>query len=135
MKTKFTSSVLTLHQQRFIVAPKKTKHETKKQCPEHEQKIGELTDTLQRLQAEFDNYRKRIDQDSELLRKRASENIIKDLLPIIDDFERALHQKDHTPFAHGIELVYARVIQLLEDKGVKAIETNGVFDPTVHEAL
>jgi len=102
-----------------------------------ERQLDELTDTLQRLQAEFENYKKRIARDSIMMMKCANEELIKALLPVIDNFELALknaNQKDE--FYKGMELIYSQIKELLENNGLKHIQCKGVkFDPYYHEAL
>ena len=98
----------------------------------------ELIDTLQRIKAEFDNYRKRAARDQESLVARAGERIVKDLLPVLDDLERALeaaHAHEEAKLEEGVELVHRQLEQLLAREGLAPIETDGRFDPHVHEAL
>ena len=98
----------------------------------------ELIDTLQRLQADFDNYRKRAARDQESLVARAGERIVKELLPILDDLERALEaaeQHEEAKLEDGVQLVHRQLEQLLEKEGLALVETDGQFDPHVHEAL
>jgi len=98
----------------------------------------ELIDTLQRLQADFDNYRKRAARDQESLVARAGERIVKELLPILDDLERALEaaeQHEEAKLEDGVRLVHRQLEQLLEKEGLALVETEGRFDPHVHEAL
>jgi len=98
----------------------------------------ELIDTLQRLQADFDNYRKRAARDQESLVARAGERIVKELLPILDDLERALEAVDsheEAKLEDGVQLVHRQLEQLLEKEGLALVETDGKFDPHVHEAL
>jgi molecular chaperone GrpE len=98
----------------------------------------ELIDTLQRLQADFDNYRKRAARDQDSLVARAGERIVKELLPILDDLERALEaavQHEEAKLEDGVKLVYRQLEQLLEKEGVAPVETDGQFDPHVQEAL
>jgi molecular chaperone GrpE len=98
----------------------------------------ELIDTLQRLQADFDNYRKRAARDQESLVARAGERIVKELLPILDDLERALEaveSHEEAKLEDGVQLVYRQLEQLLEKEGLALVETDGKFDPHVHEAL
>src|SRR6266508_4559120 len=93
----------------------------------------ELIDTLQRVKAEFDNYRKRAARDQESLVARAGERIVKELLPILDDLERALEaaeSHEEAKLEEGVKLV-----QLLEREGLAPVATEGKFDPNVHEAL
>jgi molecular chaperone GrpE len=98
----------------------------------------ELIDTLQRLQADFDNYRKRAARDQEALVARAGERIVKELLPVLDDLERALEaaeQHEEAKMEEGVKLVHRQLEQLLAKEGLAPVETDGKFDPHVHEAL
>jgi len=98
----------------------------------------ELIDTLQRLQADFDNYRKRAMRDQEALVARAGERIVKELLPVLDDLERALEaveSHEEAELEEGVKLVHRHLEQLLEREGLAPVETDGKFDPHVHEAL
>jgi molecular chaperone GrpE len=98
----------------------------------------ELITTLQRLQADFDNYRKRAARDQESLVARAGERIVKELLPILDDLERVLEaaeQHEEAKLEDGVKLVHRQLEQLLEKEGLAPVETDGQFDPHVHEAL
>ena len=98
----------------------------------------ELIDTLQRLQADFDNYRKRAARDQESLVARAGERIVKELLPVLDDLERALEaveSHEEAELEDGVKLVHRQLEQLLEKEGLALVETDGKFDPHVHEAL
>jgi molecular chaperone GrpE len=98
----------------------------------------ELIDTLQHLQADFDNYRKRAARDQESLVARSGERIVKELLPILDDLERALEAADsheEAKLEDGVKLVHRQLEQLLEKEGLAEVETDGMFDPHVHEAL
>ncbi|HEY6673740.1 MAG TPA: nucleotide exchange factor GrpE [Rubrobacteraceae bacterium] len=98
----------------------------------------ELVDRLQRLQAEFENYRKRAARDQQSLVARAHERLVKELLPVLDDLERALeaaseHQEGKVE--EGVRLVQRELQEALGKEGLVEIETNGNFDPHVHEAL
>src|SRR6266540_1861214 len=98
----------------------------------------ELIDTLQRVKAEFDNYRKRAARDQESLVARAGERIVKELLPILDDLERALEaaeSHEEAKLEEGVKLVHRQLEQLLEREGLAPVATEGKFDPNVHEAL
>src|SRR5947208_8358498 len=95
----------------------------------------ELIDTLQRVKAEFDNYRKRAARDQEALVARAGERIVKELLPILDDLERALEaaeSHEEAKLEDGVQLVHRQLEQLLAKEGLAAVETDGRFDPHVH---
>ena len=98
----------------------------------------ELIETLQRVQAEFDNYRKRAARDQESLVARAGERLVKELLPVLDDLERALEaaeSHEEAKLEEGVKLVHRQFEQILEREGLAPIETDGKFDPNVHEAL
>jgi molecular chaperone GrpE len=98
----------------------------------------ELIDTLQRLQADFENYRKRAAREQESLVARAGERIVKELLPVLDDLERALEaaeQHEEAKLEEGVKLVHRQLEQLLAKEGLAPVETDGKFDPHVHEAL
>ena len=98
----------------------------------------ELIDTLQRLQAEFENYRKRAQRDQANLVARAHERLVNELLPVLDDLERALEaaeQHEEAKLEEGVRLVHRALADALQREGLAEIETNGRFDPHVHEAL
>ena len=101
------------------------------------QQLRELTDTLQRLQAEFDNYRKRIDRQAEDIVKHASQDTVNSLLPVVDNFELALKaHKGDDDFHKGMNMIYSQVKDILESRGLKHIECVGKkFDPHLHETL
>jgi molecular chaperone GrpE len=101
-----------------------------------EQQIKELTETLQRLQADFENYKKQIEKRSKETEKIACKNLISELLPVLDSFELALKNKEDKEFTKGIELVYSQLFSVLEKQGLKPIKAKGEkFDPYKHEAL
>lgn len=109
--------------------------------PQHSlTKEAELTADIQRVQAEFINYKNRVESEKALLSQFSKANVIKDLLPVVDDLERAL---SHLPedlkenkWAQGASKVYDRLIKQLEKLGVKEIPAlNQPFDPNLHEAV
>jgi molecular chaperone GrpE len=98
----------------------------------------ELIDTLQRVKAEFDNYRKRAARDQASLVARAHERLVKELLPVLDDLERALgaaEQHEEAKLEDGVRLVHRSLADALSREGLAEINTDGKFDPHVHEAL
>jgi molecular chaperone GrpE len=108
------------------------------QTDELAQERGELVDRLQRLQAEFENYRKRAARDQQALVARAHERLVKELLPVLDDLGRALEaaeQHEEATLEDGVRLVHRQLMDILAREGLTEIETDGVFDPHVHEAL
>lgn len=90
-------------------------------------------DDLRRLQAEFDNYRKRMMREQTALTARATERLVERLLPVLDNFERALA---HGAAVEGVELVFRQLADVLAQEGLEEIPAEGVsFDPSVHEAV
>lgn len=108
-----------------------------KQLAEKEAKIKELTELLQRLQADFENYKKRIEKEKCDLAGYTACRLVSQFLPILDSFELALkNDKDHQKFVKGVELIYSQFYSLLEDLGLKPIEAaDRKFDPYEHEVL
>jgi molecular chaperone GrpE len=95
-------------------------------------------DDLRRLAAEFDNYRKRVARDQEAFAQRAAEGLVKELLPVLDDLERALEaaeQHQEAALEDGVRLVHRSLVDALRRQGLTEIATDGPFDPHVHEAL
>ena len=93
-------------------------------------------DMARRLQADFDNYRKRNQKDMEEFRKFAGEGLVKEILTIVDDMDRALRTtNEDTEFVRGIKGIRQNLIKILEGNGVTEIPTDGKFDPNLHEAL
>ena len=111
-----------------------------KKLIELEKQVAELTDKFLRKAAEFENYKRRTENDQLNLIKYAAESFIIKLLPVIDDFERSLEHidtaKNNDALKEGIKLVYDKLIKVLDDQGVKKIESVGKsFDVHYHEAL
>jgi len=98
-----------------------------------------LQDRLLRTAAEFDNYRKRVDRDRRDQADAATADALADLLPIVDDLERALKAPataDVDSFKKGIELIHQQMLELLRKRGVKPIDAVGTeFDPRYHQAV
>ncbi len=104
------------------------------------QKCADLNDKNLRLMAEFDNYRKRTLKERMDLLKTASENVLVEMLPLVDDFERAMKametSEDIQSVKDGVDLIYSKFIAFLLQNGVKAIPTeNEVFNTDLHEAI
>jgi molecular chaperone GrpE len=103
-----------------------------------EAKAQEHLDDLKRLAAEFENYKKRAAREQASQSARATERLMKELLPIVDDLERALQaaeEHEEAKLEEGVRLVHRQLAAVLEREGLAEIETNGKFDPHVHEAL
>jgi molecular chaperone GrpE len=95
---------------------------------------------LRRVAADFDNYRKRVARDAEMQVARATESLVGELLPVLDNLERALDASEHheeAKVAEGVQMVRQQLVGLLERRGLEPIEAEpgGTFDPHVHEAL
>jgi molecular chaperone GrpE len=107
-----------------------------------ESERDEYLDTLRRVQAEFENYRKRVIKEQTALVDRATEGLLERLLPVLDSFELALKNLDTADsedienVRKGVELVHAELLGVLEKTGLSRIEAEGKpFDPNVHEAV
>jgi molecular chaperone GrpE len=110
-------------------------------------RADEYREHLQRLQAEFDNYRKRTLKEQSRMLELAAEPVIGRLLEVLDDFELALLHAEREPaaegasselerFVKGVELVFAKLVEALRAEGLERIEAEGKpFDPELHEAL
>jgi molecular chaperone GrpE len=98
-----------------------------------EKQLAERTEDLQRVTAEYANYRRRVDRDRALVVDQAAERFAAQLFPIVDDIERA---RDHDELTGGFKLVADRILGLLEGLGVQAFGQAGdPFDPALHEAV
>jgi molecular chaperone GrpE len=98
----------------------------------------EYLDALQRLKAEFDNYRKRVARDQQELAARAHERLVRELVPVLDDLERALEfaaLHEEAQLEDGVRLVHRALADALAKEGLAEIATDGKFDPHTQEAL
>jgi len=105
---------------------------------QQDESAAEVDDRLLRLAADFDNYKKRALRERREYVALANDRLVKELLPILDDLERALQaasEHEEAKLEEGVRLVYRSLEQLLQREGVKEIDTSGQFDPHVHEAL
>jgi molecular chaperone GrpE len=102
-----------------------------------ELKIKELTDMLQRVQADFINYKNRTENEKKQLLEYGNAELIKKLLPVLDTFELALkNSQEPDKFRHGMELLYAQFLDVLKHEGLQKMEVAGKrFDPYKHEVL
>ena len=110
--------------------------------PPHEKRIKELEDELLRSKAEFINYRKRLEEEQVRLLKFCNEDLIKETLPILDNFERAISMDDTnlddevSKFLSGFKMIYCNFVNVLKNYGVIEIDGNNKpFDPVYHEAI
>lgn len=112
--------------------------ELERRLAEAEEKRDEYLNDLKRLAADFENYRKRAVRDQENLVARAHERLVKELLPVLDDLERALQaaaEHEEAKLEEGVRLVHRELRDVLVREGLVEIATDGRFDPHVHEAL
>lgn len=107
------------------------------QLREAEARAAEYKDGWARAQADFQNYKKRLERDNELTYISMKGDIVKKILPVLDDLERALQNRSgDNAWANGIELIARKLQNVLDSEGIKRIEAEGVeFDPNFHEAI
>lgn len=99
--------------------------------------IEDLKNTVKRTQADFMNYKRRTEEESQKMRALANENIIKDFLEVLDSFDRALDQenKSEESFVEGVTLIRKQIFDILKKYHVKEIPTDISFDPNFHDAV
>lgn len=107
------------------------------QLKDAESKLAESVEGWQRSQADFQNYKKRVERDNEMMYASMKSDIVKKMLPVLDDLERALQNRPtDDAWASGIELIARKLQNILDVEGVKRIEAAGAeFDPRFHEAI
>ncbi|KXS41661.1 MULTISPECIES: nucleotide exchange factor GrpE [unclassified Candidatus Frackibacter] len=123
-----------------VEIPKEELDELKEELERSEAEKQNYIDRLQRLQAEFANYKKRVQKEKERLRSNANKEFISGILPVIDNFDRALattdSDQDLADFLDGMEMVSRQLFKALGEEGVETIPTVGEeFDPKLHEAV
>jgi len=115
--------------------------ESGEKIAELEMKLAEITDQLLRKAADFENFRKRMNQDKQNAIEYANQSLLLDIIPVIDDFERAIQSaessKDFAGFLDGVKIIEKQLVSQLESKwGLKRFNSAGeLFDPNIHEAL
>lgn len=111
--------------------------ELRKQLAAQQAECDQLKDQLLRSRAEFDNYRKRMLRDMDQARHNATANLIRILLPVLDNLERALeHAAEDDGLAVGVRMVHKQLTDLFASEGLAPIEARGqAFDPNLHDAL
>jgi molecular chaperone GrpE len=125
--------------------PEAVVDESRRQSPGGNSPLDEVTaerdeflDLLQRERADFENYRKRAAREQERLIAHAHERVVRDLLPVLDDLERALdaaERHEEAQLVEGVKLVEQSLRRVLEKEGLVEIGAEGAFDPHVHEAV
>ncbi len=119
---------------------KSKKSSSQKKLDALQEKYDELNDKYMRLYSEFDNYRKRTAKERIELQKSASSEVILDILPVVDDLERAIQSFEEHQLSEeakkGIELIYSKMVNILHQKGLKEIDAmHQAFDTDFHEAI
>lgn len=102
-----------------------------------EQERTDLVNRLLRLKADFDNYKRRTEAQIETIRATANQNLLTGLLPVIDNFQRAIAAADEdSPYLAGVKMIFEQLMDCLYKEGLTPIEAVGKpFDPTIHEAV
>lgn len=112
------------------------KQDFTKEFKELKREYDDIKDTLQRLQAEFQNFRKRTEDEKSKFVSYATQDMIQKILPVMDNFELALEtKKEDTEFYKGVEMIYAQFKEILFEQGLTPIHAKGKFDPNIHEAV
>ncbi|RME78727.1 nucleotide exchange factor GrpE [Candidatus Woesearchaeota archaeon] len=117
---------------------KEQRENTEKNQEQKASREEELLQDLKRVQADYENYRKRVERDKEEFTKFATKRLVISLIDVLDNFALSLEHKDnHEEFVKGIEMVYAQLLGKLEDEGLKQIpvKEGDPFNPYEHEAL
>ena len=114
----------------------KDKKELTQECEELKEKYKELEEYAKRLKAEYENYREEVAREKRELIKNANEYLILKLIPVLDDFERALNQGEkRDAFYEGVKMIYKKLLNVLEKEGLTKIHVGEKFDPFEHEAV
>jgi molecular chaperone GrpE len=118
-------------------SPEEIIEELKRKLEEKEKEASEYLDIAQRIKAEFENYRKRTEREKAEMIMYGQEQVIVELLPVVDNFERALAAEgDYNALKEGMELIYRQLKKVLDKFEVKEIEAEGeIFDPYKHHAI
>ncbi|MEZ4845678.1 MAG: nucleotide exchange factor GrpE [Bdellovibrionota bacterium] len=112
--------------------------EDQKEKIQTEPNADEYRDRWIRVTADFDNFRKRVQKEKADMIKYGNENLIKELLPVLDNFERAMAAPNsgNDSFAQGVQMIYQQLLMMLERFGVTSESAKGkIFDPNLHEAM
>lgn len=137
-KTEKKSATETVEEKEAVV--EEVQEEVKEEEPTLEEQLAEQKDKFIRLYSEFENYRRRTAKETYEIRMNASESLIKELLPVLDDFERASKSFDTAtemePIKEGVKLIYEKFQKTLASKGLKVMDTDEkIFDAELHECV
>jgi len=109
------------------------------QVADRDRRVEQLTDDLKRLQAEFENYKKRAAKDGTERSKAGAEAVVRDLLAVLDTFDKALEDAEENEYPRqlrkGLEGIHRQLLQTLQRQGLREIGTGAGFDPFEHEAM
>ena len=133
-----TDERVTEEQEQVVEEAEAAEESLEQRLAAAEARAEEHLNDLKRVAAEFENFRKRAARERDELYRLANERLVKELLPVLDDLGRALEaaeQHEEAKLEDGVRLVHRQLAQLLEKEGLAEIETEGKFDPHVHEAL
>ncbi len=112
---------------------------TSDQVADRDRRVEELTDDLKRLQAEFENYKKRVAKEGAERAKAGVEVVVRDLLAVLDTFDKALEDAEENEYPRklraGLEGMHRQFLQTLQRQGLREIDTGTGFDPFEHEAM
>ena len=118
------------------------KHEENKEIEKLKQELNLMNEKVLRLSAETQNFKRRKEEETAVMLKYANEDIVRELLPIVDNFERAIKLDDNdlsdevSKFLSGFKMMYGNIVSILNANEVKEIDADGVtFDPTYHQAV
>src|SRR3989344_4568220 len=107
-----------------------------KELEDYKSKVNEYTNDLKRLQADFENYKKRSEKESALFTQYSNAKLISKFLVILDDFDSCIknmhHSDEHTK---GMTMLHSKIYKILHEEGLQEIEAKGVFDPYKHEVM
>lgn len=115
-----------------------TAEDFEKKIEELQAALDEKDNKLKRLQADFENFRRRTSKEREELANVVTQDLLKSMLPILDNFDRAMaaEQKDNESFQKGVEMIYTQLHETLKNAGLELIDTAGQkFDPNFHQAV
>jgi molecular chaperone GrpE len=117
----------------------KTKKELEEELKEKTELVDQYLDHIKRLKADFENYKKRVEKEKATFIKSAEGGLVRELLPVLDNFERAINHLENTPhstFSEGIKLINKELLEILKKRGLRRLEVVGQpFNPTFHEAV
>ena len=120
-----------------VMSPEEYIEKLNNDLEEQKQKTDEYFERLKRNMAEFDNYKKRVTKEKESMYYVVTSDVIANILPILDNFEKALNSKcKDDEYKNGMSMIYTELVSMLDKLGVKEIETVGTtFNPEYHEAV